>query len=261
MKTPALILLLTLTVCAGTFAQKTAEDLVKSGIAHSSNNEYDKAIADITEAIRLKTDFAEAYASRASVYFLMKDYDKAIADYTVTIRLNYRLVEVYRLRRMAYYYKSDYDKTIADFTEAIRLNHPDIADVYGGRGNAYFQKQDYDKAIADYTEAIKLDPSLTSVYYYRANAYYWNDDYDKAIADMELLLKIDPNNADVKEAIEIVQKAKIEANEIFINSGNAHYEKKEYDQAIADFEAALKLFSNNARAKAGLEKAKQARGN
>ena len=94
--------------------------------------------------------------------------------------------------------------------------------------------------------------------------HFLKGDYDKAIADFETVLYNNQNSPfaqQAKEGLIQAQNAKLVANENFINSGFAHYEKKEYDQAIADFEAALKLFSNNARAKEGLEKAKKARGN
>ena len=63
--------------------------------------EYDHAIADLDQAIRLKPDFADAYFSRG----------------------------------LAYSDKGDYDRAITDFDQAIRLK-PDAAYAYNGRGIA-----------------------------------------------------------------------------------------------------------------------------
>jgi formylglycine-generating enzyme required for sulfatase activity len=49
------------------------------------------------------------------------EYDKAIADCTEAIRLDPKHVEAYHNRGVAYWNKGEYDKAIADFTEAIRL--------------------------------------------------------------------------------------------------------------------------------------------
>ncbi len=51
-----------------TLNPKVVEDYIKRGNAYNYIGEYDKAIADYSEAIKLKPDYAEAYSSRAKVY-------------------------------------------------------------------------------------------------------------------------------------------------------------------------------------------------
>ena len=94
------------------------------GWAYARKREYDKALADLTEAIRLSPEYADAYNGRAYAYAACK-YDKAIADYTEGIRLNPKLAAGYRSRGSVYDNKGDYDKAIADFSEAIRLRPQD----------------------------------------------------------------------------------------------------------------------------------------
>ena len=48
--------------------------------------EYDKAIADDSEAIRLKRDFAEAFYNRGFAYCRLDECDEAIAEYCEAIR-------------------------------------------------------------------------------------------------------------------------------------------------------------------------------
>jgi tetratricopeptide (TPR) repeat protein len=43
--------------------------------------EYDKAIDEYTEAIRLKPDYADAYYNRGNAYVGQGKLDKAIADF------------------------------------------------------------------------------------------------------------------------------------------------------------------------------------
>ncbi len=96
------------------------------------------------------------------------EYDKAIADYDEVIRLDPKDVFAYIYRGCAYERKGDYDKAIADYDEAIRLD-PKGAKAYEIRGAAYHDKGDYDKAIADYDEAIRLDPKHALPY----NGFAW----------------------------------------------------------------------------------------
>ena len=51
------------------------------------------------------------------------EFDKAIADYTEAIRMNPQSAEAYRGRGHVYGVKCDFDKSISDFTESIRLIH------------------------------------------------------------------------------------------------------------------------------------------
>jgi tetratricopeptide (TPR) repeat protein len=50
--------------------------------------DYDKAIKDFDEAIRLDPQFATTFALRGNAWFAKKDYDKAIKDFAEAIRLD-----------------------------------------------------------------------------------------------------------------------------------------------------------------------------
>ncbi len=68
MKKIILLAGLFLVLSATTFAQ-TAAEWNKQGVAHSKKFEYKQAYECFTKAIGLKTDFAEAYYNRATVWF------------------------------------------------------------------------------------------------------------------------------------------------------------------------------------------------
>jgi tetratricopeptide (TPR) repeat protein len=52
--------------------------------------EFNKAVADYTEAIRLDPNYDVAYQNRGRSYFAKRDYDRAIADYDQALRINPR---------------------------------------------------------------------------------------------------------------------------------------------------------------------------
>ena len=74
--------LLPLTVSGCSQKKAEAVDAFKRGISYAKKGDYDKAIADYTEAIRLDPKDAAAYYNRGTSYAHKGDYDKAIADYT-----------------------------------------------------------------------------------------------------------------------------------------------------------------------------------
>jgi tetratricopeptide (TPR) repeat protein len=180
---------------AAAAAAQNASALIASGYAHYERKDWDRAIADYTQAIRLDPDFADAYFWRAAAYDEKSDWDRAIDDYTQAIRLDPNDKYAYNRRGRTYGNKGNYNNAIDDYTQAIRLD-PNFASAYNNRGNTYYATSDYDSAIADYTQAIRLDPNVAVYYSNRGLAYDEKGDYDSAIADYSQAIRLDPNNAD-----------------------------------------------------------------
>jgi tetratricopeptide (TPR) repeat protein len=212
------------------------------GYAYGKKGDYDRAIADFTQAIRLDPNYAYAYYNRSLAYRGKGDNDRAIADYTQAIRLDPGDADAYYVRGLAYYDKGDNDRAIADYTQAIRLN-PNYADAYNNRGVAYKNKGDNDRAIADLTQAIRIDPNHANAYNNRGYAYITKGDNDRVIADLTQAIRLNPDNVDA-----------------YIGRGLAYGNKGDYDRAIADFEAVLRINPNHTNAKNGLELARRLRG-
>jgi tetratricopeptide (TPR) repeat protein len=85
------------------------------------------------------------------------DYEKAIADLDQAVRLDPYNALAYEQRGFAYLQKNDPDKAIDDFNQAIRIC-PDFAGAYESRGLAYgaLCKRYGDLAAVDFKEAEKL---------------------------------------------------------------------------------------------------------
>jgi len=148
----------------------------------NKREDYQTAIAEYNEAIRLAPQNAFAYNLRGNAYFAQENYQQAIKDYTQAIRLNPKFAVAYSNRGNIYYELEEYKSAVSDYTEAIRIK-PDDADFYFKRGDARDQSEDYSGAIADYTEAIRLKPDYTTAYYYRGISKSKQKDYQAAISD------------------------------------------------------------------------------
>jgi tetratricopeptide (TPR) repeat protein len=151
---------------------------------------------------RSSEDYTDALNNRGSIYQSMKEYDKAIADYTEVIRLDPRNVYALYNRGRSYQNKEDYDRAIADYTVVIRLN-PQDAFAFYHRGYVYQSKKRYDRAIADYSVVIWLDPQDADAFSNRGHAYQSMKEYDRAIADFTDALRLDPRRyADLRTRID-----------------------------------------------------------
>jgi tetratricopeptide (TPR) repeat protein len=128
------------------------------GIEYARKSDYDRAISDYNEAIRLDPKYAFAYYNRGLVYNDQKNYDRAISDYNEAIRLDPKYAFAYYNRGLVYYIQKNYDRAISDYNEAIRLD-PKYANAYRNRATAKQSKGDSTGANADFDEAARLEAS------------------------------------------------------------------------------------------------------
>jgi tetratricopeptide (TPR) repeat protein len=68
------------------------------------------------------------YFDRGLAYYNKGDYERTIADYTEAIRLDPNYASAYYNRGIAYYNKNDYTHARADWEKALQLN-PNHADA------------------------------------------------------------------------------------------------------------------------------------
>ncbi len=206
--------------------------LIARGLMLVREKDYDEAIKDLNEAIRLDPNKAFAYTShtsRGDAWYYKEEYAKAINDYDEAIRLDPKNARAFYNRGRTWYEEEDDDRAIKDFDEAIHLD-PNNALFYNHRGDAWSGKKDYDRAIKDFDRAIRLDPNNVWGYNSRADAWYYKEEYAKAINDYDEAIRLDP-----KDAIAFYQR------------GCAWSKKKDYDKAIKDFDEAIRLDPDSAR--------------
>jgi lipoprotein NlpI len=107
-------------------------------------------------------NLASAYFNRGIAYKNKGDFDRAIADYTQAIQLNPKDAKPHVNRANAYSDKGDFDRAVADYNEAIQLD-PKFAFAYLNRGLANLFTGALPKAIADLNQASELDPKFAYV--------------------------------------------------------------------------------------------------
>ncbi len=204
------------------------------GSAYDNKDDYDRAIADYDQAIRLDPNEASLYFNRGVAHENKEPlsderegyYARAIADYDQAIRLDPKFAPAYYRRGSAFWNMGDDEHAIADYDRAISLD-PNDSEFYLDRGLVYRDKGDYDRAIADYDQAIRLDPKNEQAYRERIYAYTKKGDDEHAIADYDEIIRLNPKDGPA-----------------YFGRGNAYKNKGDYARAIADYDEALRLKPN-----------------
>jgi tetratricopeptide (TPR) repeat protein len=119
--------------------------------------------------IRLDPKFAPAFYNRAITYESNKDYDRAIADYTEAIHLTPDNPSYWNNLCWSRAVAGQFEQAVKDCNESLILR-PNESDTFDSRGFAYLKSGDFDRAIADYDAALRLDPKKAGSLYGRGFA-------------------------------------------------------------------------------------------
>jgi len=219
---------------------------------------YDRAIADLDEAIRLQAIRPEESSARAGTYaarggskFARQDYDGALADLDEALRLDPGRAEINVRRGQVWLAKGDPDKALQDFSAALRGSMTDQTQYSGvgiayagrppnldrtatdsaahlGRALAFLQKADAESALTALGEGIRINPGNPALFAHRASLRARRGDYDGAIIDYTAALRLNPR--DVYG---------------YHNRGCVWAAKREFANALLDMDAALSIDRGN----------------
>jgi tetratricopeptide (TPR) repeat protein len=136
-------------------------------LENKNNFEKDKinfrnAVADLTEAIRIRPFDALYHLNRATFHSKLGEHKEAIEDFSNAINYASDILKeqlktnvlIYNLRGKGYTELKDFDKAIEDFSETLRLEPDYNNDALLLRGKAYYLACEKDKAKADFEEYL-----------------------------------------------------------------------------------------------------------
>jgi tetratricopeptide (TPR) repeat protein len=115
--------------------------------------DFDRAVADYTEIIRLEPKSAKAYADRSEAWRLKGDLDSALADQDQAIQLEPEDGLGFLLRGDILRYKGEFKRALADYEQALRVE-PDFVAAVTGIGLTYEKMGDLARARAEFEKAV-----------------------------------------------------------------------------------------------------------
>ena len=145
---------------------------------------------------------------------------------------------------ITYYGEGEYDRAIAAFTRALD-KEPRNPYALNWRGFVWRLQGKYDKSVADHGAALKTKPGREerfNAFYNRGIAYYFKGHLNLAAADYTEALILNPHDTPTLNL-----------------RAAAYFDGKNYDKAIADYNAVLRIRPDDRNAQSGLERAQRMR--
>jgi tetratricopeptide (TPR) repeat protein len=152
----------------------------------------DLRIAAGSETIKQHADDARAYQDRGYAYEMKRDYDHAIADFSEAIRLDPSNADYLNDRCWARGLAGrDLSQALNDCDESLRLA-PGSGTTLNNRALVQLKRGAFNRAITDSNAALKLDPKDANSLYGRGQAKLKNGDIAGGNADIANAKTIDP---------------------------------------------------------------------
>ena len=117
---------------------------------------FDEAISDLTQAIRLDANSAQAYHARGLIYQRQNLHQKAVTDFDAAIDRNPFVQAPYLARGQSLIALNKFDSAIEDFNACLNIDG-NLADGWSGLGLAYEKKGDAEQARTNYERALIID--------------------------------------------------------------------------------------------------------
>ncbi len=161
---------------------------MRANLEATVTKNYEKALNDMNEAIRLHPQESQYYVIRAHIYYNLDNYDGAMEDYGNAINLDpYNMIAYYN-RGILRTEIHDINRAIDDFSMVLRLKPNDYRTLYN-RAILYRNIHDFDNALSDVSKVIEVLPEFAVAHFLRSEIYKEMGDnrkafqeYDKSIA-------------------------------------------------------------------------------
>lgn len=213
-------------------SQPQTAQLLRRAKAHELNFDWDAAIKDYDEMIKLSPQTYSYYNNRANYFSRKRDFQKALEGYDEALRLSPNAYIPLGNRAGVFNNLREWDKAIEAYDRALKAN-PNYARAYSGKSTAWREKGELEKAMKEAERGVELDSASPHTFYARALVWMAMKEYDKALADFDESLRFDPHFAAG-----------------YYGRAGVYLVRKSYQKAIRDLDTAMRMSPKYAAAMA-----------
>lgn len=215
--------------------------IMRADIAISRSQDFESALADMNEAIRLQPRLPGLYVNRAYLRYSLDDFFGAMADFDYALQLDPLNETALFNRALLEMETSANDKAIDDLNRLLEID-PANTRAYYNRAVVANAKGEYRQAIDDITKVIEEVPDLPDPYYMRGQFYYALNELRQADRDYRQAEKL---SRKIQRDAESPDFGKIAPEATADNDRPTKEEPRSTDEAARRF-ATLLTVANNA---------------
>lgn len=160
-------------------------------IAYAGLKDYQSAIRDYSEALKLAPKNVSLYLGRGFCQGELGRYDAAIEDCKKATGLEPNNCIPVLKCGWCYQRQSNFQKAKEEYDRAIAMN-PQSAEGFIYSGYCFLEQGNPSDALADLTRAVNLNSRDARGYLGRARAYELKGEYQNALADLAVAVNVDP---------------------------------------------------------------------
>ena len=142
---------------------KFADSFNNRGIAYAENSNFDQAIKDYDQSIKLKENNFDAYLNKGIALKNIFRFKEAINHFNISLKLRPNDAKVYYNSGNVFLELNNFNKALELYNKAILLQK-NYSEAYAKRGEVNFFLKNYDLSMRDYSQSIKLNSDLDYVY-------------------------------------------------------------------------------------------------
>jgi len=142
---------------------KFADSFNNRGIAYAENSNFDQAIKDYDQSIKLKENNFDAYLNKGIALKNIFRFKEAINHFNISLKLRPNDAKVYYNSGNVFLELNNFNKALKLYNKAILLQK-NYSEAYAKRGEVNFFLKNYDLSMRDYSQSIKLNSDLDYVY-------------------------------------------------------------------------------------------------
>ena len=172
----------------------------RRGMANEATAQFDGAVRDYSQVIRLDPKIAGYFDNRMRAYKALGQLDLALKDADTAVAMAPTYPFVFHGRGAVRFDRGEYLLAVQDFGSALALNRSD-APLLVDRGRALMKLGHADDAIRDFSEAHEVDAAFMPALRERGLAWASLGNGDLARSDLEPVVVANPNDDEAASAL------------------------------------------------------------
>jgi protein O-mannosyl-transferase len=163
------------------------------GLVPLDKGQFDKAITQFREALRIDPDYEEAHFNLGFALYQQGRAQDAIAEYQAALKIDPDYEQALINLGIALFQEGRAEDAIAEYRKAAQIN-PDLPEPHYNLGFALFQQGHTKEAIAEYRMALRTNPALAETNHNLGIALFQDGQAAEAIADIQKALELQPGD-------------------------------------------------------------------